>query len=276
MSTDRMIGILMTRDEDDMVGEFLANITRVCDRIFILDGSGDEAFARANAVYEKYDEVKWVKRDKDISGEQLTDGARHYLLEEVRRQYGSDNWIAVLHGDELFSMDPRPLIAEVDHVKTPVIRTRLVHFFLHTDDELTYADRMQLPVQERITHYMWPGSLEDRFFYDDGKCKYDPAEHSRTVPYPVPESVVQLDDIVIKHYNYRNPEQMIARAEQRTSNGWQKNHYQHIVQKHMIFIDSLHVPGFDPCGWDNVAKKDSPELMSQPRCTDEEPLACLG
>jgi len=276
MDQPRMIGILMTRQENDMAEEFLANATRLFDRIFVLDGNDDSGFGEASSVYDRYDEIKLVMRDKDISGDQLKDGARHYLLEEVRKKYGSGHWIGVLHGDELYANDPRPFLGAADHETTPVIEVRLVHFFLHTSDEGTFREKLDMPVEQRITHYMWPGTLENRFFYDDGKCKYDPGVHSRTVPYELEGNKLTVNDIIVKHYNYRSPEQMYARAQERTFSGWQRNHYQHIVQEKLFFIDSLHVPGFDPCGWDNVANRDKPHLWSKPRSTREHPLPCLA
>ncbi len=275
--TDRLIGILMIRNENDVLEETLQNITQFYDRIFVLDGTEPESELRVSeAILRSFPEVTFIMRDADTDGPfPIRDGARHYLLEEVRRQYGVGNWIGVLHGDEFYSRDPRPFIALLDPAKVPIIQARLCHFFLHTDDKATWEERKDKPVQDRITHYMWPGTPENRLFYDDGRCRYDPRRHKMIVPYGAGARRMRFDHLVIKQYNYRTPEQMHERAAQRLDSDWQVHHYGHIRDSDMYFVPSLHIPGCEPCGWDNRLIFNSDNL-SKPRSTRDYPLPIVS
>ncbi len=265
----------MIRNENDMLMETLNNLTRIYNRIFVLDGTEpDEEFRVGKAIMDKFQEVKLILRDADTPGPfPIKDGARQYLLEKVRERYGVNNWIGVLHGDELYSRDPRPIIQKINPWQTPVVQVRLCHFFLHTNDQKNWEQLSSLPVEKRVTHYMWPGTPEDRLFFDKGS-NYDPAWHSLVVPYEWGRGRILLDDFIIKQYNYRLPEQALHRASQRITSQWQKNHYEHIKNENLIFVDSLHVAGYEPCGYDNFNKKDK-DKWSKPRSIKDFPLPRL-
>ena len=66
---------------------------------------------------------------------------------------------------------------------------------------------------------------------------------------------------------------MKKRANQRITSEWQNNHYEHIAKENILFVNSLHVSGYQPCGYDNVREKD-PEKRSKPRSIKEHPLPC--
>lgn len=275
--SQRMIGIMMIRNENDMLRETLTNLTKVYDRIFVLDGTmPEEEFLKGKKIMEEFQEVKFILRDADTAGPfPIRDGARKYLMEEVRKRYGVNNWVGILHGDEMYSKDPRPLLKEINPYRTPVVMIRLCHFFLHSNDGPKWEVLKEKPVEERVTHYMWPGTPEDRFFYDFGKTNYEPSRHSLVVPYPqVYVSRKMINDFIIKQYNYRTPEQMAERASQRIKSSWQSNHYQHIYKEGLCFTDSLHIPGYEPCGYDNKIIKDESK-WSKPRSIKSHPLGFL-
>ena len=267
----RMIGIMMIRNENDILREVLENQTTFFDRIFVLDGTEPyEEFLKGKAIMDEFDEVKLVIRDSDTDGPfPVKDGARHYLLKEVRARYGFDNWIGVLHGDEFFTRDPRSFIKMVNPYLTPVVNVRLCHFFIHSSDARNWEQIQALPVEKRITHYMWPGTPENRFFFDSGTVDYDPAVHFLVVPDNL-RVKRKFDNLIIKGFNYRTPDQMDKRASQRIDSGWQIYHYKHITNEQLYFIDSLHVPGYEPTGADNWGK--SPENWSKPRSLKDYPL----
>ena len=276
-SSKRLIGIMMIRNENDMLKETLTNITQIYDRIFVLDGTEpDDDFLASKTILDGFDEIKLIIRDKDTPGPfPIRDGARRYLLEKVREKYGINNWIGVLHGDELYSRDPRSILHKINPHITPVIQVHLCHFFLHTTDKNNWENSSTLPVEERVTYYMWPGTPEDRLFYDKGNFNYDPSRHSLVVPSMHLHERILLDDFIIKQYNYRNPEQMSNRASQRIMTSWQRNHYEHIQNDKLFFVDSLHVPGYKPCGSDNVIEPNK-NKWSKPRSKKDFPLPYLN
>ena len=273
-----LIGIMMIKNEVDILEENLTHLVNFYDRIFILDGTEpDDEFLRSKQIAERFSEVKLILRDQNTQGPfPVRDGARKYLLEHVRLNYGVNNWIGILHGDEFYTDDPRLFLMQIDPRATPVVQVRLCPFFLHLSDQNKLVSLKTLPVERRITHYMWPGTPEDRFFFDDGRCNYDPAQHSLVVPFPHANKQVHVlpDSLVMKQYNYRDMEQALLRARQRVDSGWQENHYMHIVNDQSVFVESLHVYGYLPCGSDNVKEVDDSK-WSHVRNTKSRPLKCI-
>ena len=274
--SNRLIGIMMIRKENDILDETLKNLTITFDRIFVLDGTEPEdEFQAGKKIMEKYPEVELILRDKETPGPfPIRDGARHYLLQEVRKRYGVNNWIGILHGDELYTFDPRVVLGNVNPNETPVVSVRLCHFFLHRDDQEHWTEIKSLPLEQRVTHYMWPGTPEDRFFFDKGLVDYCPARHSLVVPFEHGSGRMTHDYLIVKQYNYRSPRQMYDRACQRIGSCWQSNHYEHIYKEKLFFVNGLHIPGYAPCGADNVRQMD-PHLWSKPRSIKQYPLASL-
>lgn len=229
---------MMIRDEEDILAEVLHNHSVFCSDILVLDGTTDP---RAQSISEKICRqsplVRAYWRDTDTGYEiPLRDGARRFLLEQSRRLFGTNNWHAVLHGDELWGMDPRPILAQD---RRPVaLRTKLFHFFPHVTDRATwFFEPGKTSIEKLATWYMEPGIPEDRLFFDTGDKSYDEHRHSRTVP---PGLDVLDSDLIIKQYNYRSPHQAHLRAVSRAANRWQHNHYQHLIAGEAdFFVDTL-------------------------------------
>ena len=274
--SERLIGIMMIRNENDILRETLNNLTKTYNRIFVLDGTEpDDEFYIGKAIMEEFEEIKLILRDVDTPGPfPIRDGARQYLLERVRERYGVNNWIGVLHGDELYSKDPRSILRKTNPLTTPVVQIRLCHFFLHPDDEKKWEHLSSLSVERRVTHYMWPGTPEDRLFFDNGMVNYAPSRHSLVVPYEHGHERILVNDFIVKQYNYRSPEQAFSRASQRIKSEWQGNHYEHIKNENLVFVYNLHVPGYKPCGSDNVKERDE-RKWSKPRSAKDFPLPYL-
>ena len=250
---DRLVGLMMLRDEDDVLEEVLASAVRWFDRILVLDGTRDPARReRTEAILAARPEVVHVARDDDVAARRgrpgpVRDGARQLLLDEARRRYGADRWIGVLHGDEFVDRDPRPLLAARRPLLDPTVRVRLVHGFLHVDDRREWAASpdawSRRPVRERIRHVMWPGVPETRFFFDRGTRDYALDHHSKVVPTSFRAGPLE-DGFCVVQYNERSPAQAVERARARSATGWQHAHYQRFLDPlDDVFVDSLDRPG---------------------------------
>lgn len=236
-----LIGLLMMRDEQDMLAEALRNHARFCDAIFVLDGSQGAAQALARRIVDACPAVREYWRDADTGLPlPLTDGGRHFLLERARAHFGRGNWYAILHGDEIWGEDPRPHLDEMPRDRD-VMAVRFHHFFPHTSQRETWDwGAPERSIESLAVWYMLPPISEHRIFWDAGHADYDPAHHSRTVPDGLE---VWQSECVVKQYNYRSPEQAVARARQRTRDGWQANHYQHLLAgPDAFFRDTLEMP----------------------------------
>jgi len=239
-----LIGLLMIRDEDDMLAEALRNHARFCDAILVLDGSDDAAYARSRAIAAACPSVREHWRDADTGFPlPLRDGARRFLLERARARFGRGNWYAILHGDELWGEDPRPYLDAMPP-DCDALAVRLFHFFPHPSQRGVWdwgrPGARDRSIEALARWYMLPPIAEHLIFWDAGHAEYDPARHSCTVPQGL---ATWQSDCVVKQYNYRSPEQAATRARQRARDGWQQNHYQHLLAgPDAFFRHSLEMP----------------------------------
>lgn len=235
---DRLLAMMMIRDEDDVLADTLACAARWFDRIYVLDGTTDpERVARTDAILAACPEVRWHARDADWFPDGVTDGARQVLLERIRRDHGVDNWIGVLHADEFLDQDPRPMLAARHPSLHPSVRVRVAHAFLHVDDRADWDP--DLPLRERVGHVMWPGVPEARFFFDDGSRDFDVDHHSKVIPRSHRPGEL-VDGYVIVQYNERDPDQLVARARARAASGWQVGHYARLLDEPPdVWVDTL-------------------------------------
>jgi len=232
-----VIGLLMIRDEDDMLVEALSNHSRFCSAIFVLDGSEGEVQRRTEKICAACPEVQEYWRDTETKLPlPLRDGARQFLLERARQSYGRGNWYAVLHGDELWSEDPRTHLDDVPD-NCDAMAIRLYHFFPHTSERSTWDYAPGHSIEQLATWYMEPPVCENRIFWDSGHGDYQATRHSRTIPMGLK---VWQSECVVKQYNYRTPGQATARAQQRKRDQWQERHYQHLLAgEDYFFRDTL-------------------------------------
>ena len=241
---ERLIGMLMIRDEDDVLDESLAVMVQWFDRIYVLDGTTDpDRVRQTDAILDRFPEVVWHGRDDDWFPGGVTDGARQVLLDRIREDHGVDNWIGLLHADEFIDQDPRPMLAARHPASHPSVRVRVAHTFLHVDDEPRWSQSSVSHFRIRVAHQMWPGVPESRFFFDDGSRDFDVARHSKVLPRSHRAGEL-VDGFVITQYNERSPEQVLARARQRADSAWQVGHYQRLLSEDpKVFVPSLDLPG---------------------------------
>jgi hypothetical protein len=240
---ERLIGMLMIRDEDDVIADTLAAAVRWFDRIYVLDGTTDaERVARTDEILAGRPEVLWHARDADWFPDGVTDGSRQVLLDRIRAEHGVDNWIGLLHADEFLDQDPRPMLAARHPSLHPSLRVRVVHTFLHIDDADRWNGSEAVSLRTCVAHQMWPGVPESRFFFDDGSRDFEVDRHSKVLPRSHRAGEL-VDGYVITQYNERSPEQLLARARQRVDSDWQVGHYARLLTENPdIFVASLDTP----------------------------------
>lgn len=237
-NSTNLIGLMMIRDEEDMLDEALTNHTRFTDAIFVLDGSLGSQQTRSEEICRSYAQMVGYWKDGDTGYRlPLRDGGRQFLLDRARERFGSDNWHIVLHGDEIWGQDPRPATVR-DTSGRKGIAVRLYHFFPHVSEAQNWDfEGGKSSIEATSRWYMKPPIAEHRLFWDDGRRDYEVGRHSRVIP-----SGIQSwqSDLVVKQYNYRLPRQAHARAVQRRDANWQENHYQHLIaDSDNFFVSTL-------------------------------------
>ncbi len=233
-----MIGLMMIKDETDMLEEALRNHSIFCDEIYVLDGTEGPMQPRSEAICRSFARVAGYWRDAETRiPRPLRDGARGFLLHEARRAHGIGRWYAVLHGDEIWSADPRVTVLDRPD-DADACSVLLYHFFPHVSERTTW-DYVPFvtSIEACASHYMLPGIPEHRLFFDTGRYDYEIPRHSRVIPVGMR---VWHTELAVKQYNYRNPDQAHTRAVTRRADGWQANHYQHLLDgTDGFFVETL-------------------------------------
>ena len=106
MANVQNIGLMVTRDEEDVIAEVMDANKKYFDKILVLDGSSD----RTEEIVRGYDCVKYFLKDTAIidrlPNRKFEDGARQFLLEKAQQMYPVEGWFTLLHGDEIWHDDP--------------------------------------------------------------------------------------------------------------------------------------------------------------------------
>ncbi len=245
-SRSGLIGLMIIRDEEDMLAEALRNHARFCQTIFVLDGTTGDGQRTSQAICESVPQVLEYWQDHETGYTvPLRDGARQFLLDRARERFGCAWWYAILHGDEIWGEDPRPYL-ERGTFNHNAVMVDLYHFFPHTSDRHTWRYAQGDSIEDVCTWYMLPPIPENRLFWDSGAHAYEVGRHSLTIPVGLESSPSHL---VVKQYNYRTPEQAHRRAVHRRRAMWQSNHYEHLLEGPAgFFVESLGEGGLK-WGW---------------------------
>ena len=78
------IGLMITRDEEDVIEQVMESNKKYFDKIFVLDGSSD----RTEEIIRSYECVKYFLKDSEIirllPNHKFEDGARQFLLKKAQ------------------------------------------------------------------------------------------------------------------------------------------------------------------------------------------------
>ncbi|MFA5892922.1 MAG: glycosyltransferase [Candidatus Margulisiibacteriota bacterium] len=232
------IGLMVTRDEDDVIEEVMNVNKKYFDKILVLDGSSD----RTEEIIRSYDCVKYFLKDRDIidklPNRKFRDYARQYILEKAQAMYPIEGWFTILHGDEIWHDDPNWVAQEAEKARAERVNWYGMNFFLHTSDKGKDLHSIK-SIQERILWYC-PGFLELRSFRNKIGTRYNREKQFNNI---VPEGIgwqIYKHFPVYKHYSFRSVEQILKRKKVQFENDYTT--YQRISSADDCFIDIL--PGY--------------------------------
>jgi hypothetical protein len=204
----QQIGLLMTCNEEDCIEEVMREHAKYFDTILVLDGSTD----KTEEIIRSFKQVKYFLKDKavlsQLPGRQFCDGARQFILQQAQELYGYDNWITLLHGDEIFYDNPVKMAEEAQKAGAEKINWYAMNFFLHTTDKGRDLEVIK-SVQERVLWYC-PGFLEIRSFKNKKGVYYPLGQKYNVLPQGVGWQIYKYFP-VYKHYPYRSVSQILKK-----------------------------------------------------------------
>ncbi|MDI6788133.1 MAG: glycosyltransferase family 2 protein, partial [Planctomycetota bacterium] len=212
------IGMLLTRNEDDIITEVMTEYEKQFDVIFALDNSDDNTFE----IIKSFKNVVWAKTEKElgISATFLKDGIRQIVLSAIQDRYGYDGWIFPIHGDEIYHGSIAELLETTEN-KYMMVNCLIAHFVIHeSEKDSIHTEDQSLSIQERRKWYFM-GQCEHCGFKNQKGLYYNFFEHMRVYPHGIYPQMVANRVIIRKHYNLRSPKQTIQRVKDRLERGYQ-------------------------------------------------------
>lgn len=231
-------GILLTRDDEDVIGQCIAHALTWCDQLYIFETGG---FDRTWDIV-----MEWSKKDSRIScfqnegGQALMEsGLRGYVFERYRQNMKAGDWVVQVDSDEFYHVDPPEFVERSLRRRETAVYNATYEFRLTRREVEQWfagqeglADRKR-PIQERRRFYTLLKHTEPRMFRYRPTIQWPPF-----VAYPYNAGFVARARIPIRHYPQRDPLQLARRwalrkalADQAESNWkhWQLNSWRDLV-----------------------------------------------
>lgn len=210
-----LIGMLLSKDDGDIIHNVMTEYNRYFDTIFCIDASEDGSLE----IIKSFPKVEYAVSEKEIgiNGSMLKDGIRQLLLSRIQDTYGYDGWIFPIHSDEVFFGDPAHLVEMAISESTNIVNCLVAHFILHKNDIET--DHLPHICDRKLYYFM--GQAENCGFKNQKGLYYNFFEHMRTIPHGFYPLSTCSKFIIRRHYNMRTPEQLKKRVEDRLATGWQ-------------------------------------------------------
>jgi hypothetical protein len=211
-----LIGILLSKDDGDIVNDIMAEYNKYFDAIYCIDASSDNSLD----IIRSFDKVKYAKSEKElgITGYEMKDGIRQLLLPLVQKDYGCDDgWIFPIHTDEMYVGNPRNILSIADSQGARVINCIVAHFIMHKEDKETENKKH---ITDRKLWY-WLGQCESSGFKNQPGISYQIGEHMKVIPNGVEPYTVCDSVLLRRHYNQRTEDQLRKRIKDRLETGWQ-------------------------------------------------------
>ncbi len=220
-----IVGLMMSRNEVDIIAEVLESWRRFDVPIIALDDSEDGTYdvLRASShvtVLRQRERYPQAERGP-------LDWMYQTLLEEKRKRFGVDTWVMLALADELWLHHPRKIAAAMAVEGAQTLRCRMCNHLLHPEDRTRWDFDRQVwrpeaqarPLRERMPWYTaeW---FEHRGFLDHDTLSYKPRTRSGMLPMPKPEPEFSRWPL-IAHHSIRSPVQAIARAQDRVERDYQ-------------------------------------------------------
>jgi hypothetical protein len=209
-------GLMVVRDEDDILPECLTDLLTWLDKLYVLDlGSTDRTWEIINEA---------ALRDRRVvpSGRQpmvFHDNLRSVLFDRHRSEFARGDWIARVDADEFYHIRPDRFMGERVRRSETAVYLFWYYFRLTSAEVSAYAsgtvdvmaDRSR-PIAERRRFYKLVSYPEPRFFRYRSGMRWPEFNNA-----PFNMGYAARERIPIRHYPHRDPPQMEKRYRLRSA-----------------------------------------------------------
>jgi hypothetical protein len=206
----RFHGLMVLRDEGDIIEQSLTHMLGWADTVFILDlGSIDQTweivqdYARRDPRVVPYKQVPWI----------FNDNFRGFLFNQYRNRFDAGDWVLKLDADEFYHVSPRDFVQHHMGLGETAAWLQWYYFRLTTAEVEDYesgrvsqlVDRRR-GIEDRRRFYKITEHSEPRMFRYRRAMRWP---HDASFPFNA--GFVARNRIPIRHYPHRDPLQMQTR-----------------------------------------------------------------
>ena len=210
----KIYGLLIAKDEDDVVGQNISHALTFCDKVVVLDNmSEDSTWTIAQSMSQS--NQGRVIAYQQVSG-RFHDGMRAIAYNAFRHELSSEDWWLRLDADEFLHDNPFAAIEQANREKADFIRANMMNFELTEVDLAEIEARREsrtTPIEQR-RHYYHVNWREYRLFRNDPNVEWDPAA-SPQFPQNLVTRQLGSKELFIRHYGNRDVEQLTKRTARR-------------------------------------------------------------
>ena len=206
----RFHGLLVLRDEGDVVRESLTHLLTWIDALYVQDtGSTDDTWDVVNEFAAKDPRVVPFGREPIV----FTDNVRSVMFDRYRDRFDPGDWVLKVDADEFHHVPPPRFVRERLRAGDTAVHLQWYYFRLTAAEVADYEsgrvdvleDRRR-PVAERRRFYKVSRYTEPRMFKYRRSMRW--AERSS---FPFNAGFVARERMPIRHYPHRDPLQMQRR-----------------------------------------------------------------
>jgi hypothetical protein len=206
----RFHGLMVIRDEDDILPQSLAHLLTWIDSVYVLDlGSKDSTWSIVLDAAKKDRRIVPWKSEPYRFDESL----RGYVFDAFRSRFEDGDWVLRLDADEFYEITPREFVSRQMRPYESCVWLAWYYFRLtsreveeYESGKVALAEDRRRPIEERRRLYKIPEYSEPRMFRYRPSMRW-PASRS----FPFNAGYVARERIPIRHYPHRDPEQMKKR-----------------------------------------------------------------
>ncbi len=222
----KVIGLLMVAYEDDILERTLAHNAKYVDVFYALDGTVPNS--QSEHIISKHPKCAGYSVDADLPRplypRRPVDGYRQFLYEQAVADHGHDNLFVLLHGDEIWTGDPRVMADGNDGWLF-----QLPFYFPRAGEAWDY----NIGPLEQLSWHLAPGFPEFRMFRGGADVRYDEAQHFNVRPKGIRKMGCRPEPIL--HFPFRSPDVQITRADHHQKTGFDPDNYEHVIEDRQVY-----------------------------------------
>lgn len=221
----KIFGIMLVKNESDIIETCLSELVQWLDKVFILDnGSDDGSWDIIQRMAKENPRVVPWKQDFSPFRRSF----RAEIFNRFKHEAGPDDWWYIADSDEFFLDDPHDFLSRVPKNRHVVFKKSLDYFITVNDDSARAFSGVFANDRDKIKYLQEICWTEIRLFRHRESLSW-PNDRDK----PLRMGLHYEKPILIQHYQFRSPNQMQKRLDDRNKiiRDKQGKPFKHVTEK---------------------------------------------